>query len=295
MKLTKETLKRIIKEELDNLNESLFTKKHVEDAFGGKAKLNKWGSLYAQGGDDREQAIEMAKALLGEKSWDLALLYADGGKYMSAAQKDLERAAGHSQYAVERRKATSRAELGKTIGQDNLEKLAGMGQKMYSTSLDIPASKVDRHNSFVKQKEAMLDAFGYPSDIFDKPFLSTKQMGAEHDDAMGREFLNRMRANFIFSAIDHGRVLRMTDFDGGRIDVVGYYDPGNMRDSISVHLVIVPQMILDPDTDEPLEYELGKEFMIQIEDSEDYYDPNSESQEELLERLEIQLHEIYGN
>ena len=74
MKLTKETLKKLIKEELNHLNESLMIQSYVENAFGGRKNLNKWATLYGQDGAYREQAIEIAKVVLGEKNWELALI-----------------------------------------------------------------------------------------------------------------------------------------------------------------------------------------------------------------------------
>lgn len=145
-------------------------------------------------------------------------------------------------------------------------------------------------DSFEVMGQSLID--NYPRTI---PLPKDAKINYHDRGATGRMFLEEMGADFIFSVLDDVRVLRMTDFDSGTIDVVGYYDPGNMQQSIFVRLLIIPQTISDPDTYETLEYELDKEFAIQIESSEDYYDPNSESQEELRVRLEIQLHEMYGN
>lgn len=298
MKLTKKTLKKLIKEELDSLNESLAIRTYVENAFGGKRNLRKWAGLYGAGGDNRVQAIEMAKVVLGEDNWELALIHAAGGRYMTDKQKEIERAAGHTQYAREREKMFSRASLGKRIGQKNLDKLASMGQRQYVYDPNISDEERERRKAMINQRDSMLDAFKVPRNIFDKPFLSRKQLGSalEYDNQMGTTILEEMGADFIFEVVENARVQRMTDLDFGSIDVTGGYNAGagNFGELSSVYLTVYPQVKEDPVTNEPLEYELDKQFTIVVEDTEDYYDANVDSEEEMQERLQIQLTQAYG-
>jgi len=298
MKLTKESLKKLIKEELGSLSESLAFKAYYANAFGGQKNLDKWGALYAKGGAYQNQAIEIAKTLLGDDNWEQALIYAAGGSYMTDKQKELSRAAGHSQYARETEKMFQRNNLRKTIGQSNYDKLSSMGQRLYTLPKHLTPDEADQHNAMISQRDSFLDALGKPRDIFQKSFLSRKEAGSpyEYDDHIGTTVIEDLGADFVFSVLSNPRVQRITDFDYGSIEVQGGYNAGRHDGEISLaDITIFPQMKEDPDTNEPLEYDFSGEFAIAVGDTEDYYNPEVDSEEEMIRRLEDQLTSVYGH
>jgi len=335
MKISNIRLRRLIRESVQNLTESLALKAHTLKVFGGQKELDKWGDLYSQGGEFKEQAIEIAKSLLGEDGWTLALVHANNGRDMTEEMKLTQLSSGHIQYKDEQRKAAERRKIRKDMGDDNYEKLKALSpeerpyytgklpdfDKDYPQNVSHSQKRLDRfggsgktgeridHDEFghydskaiasEKQQRAFLDALDYDEDAFMQPYYNKRGMIANPMDSMSVKMLEEMGADFIYNEIEVYEVHPVEDFDYGSFRVVGGVRFGD--ESYEVNLTIQPSIIQHDDGTSltTSDYDLDGPFTIIYDDdyagAEREFDPSKQSEEEMQNIFLSDLTETYYN
>jgi hypothetical protein len=220
----------------------------------------------------------MAKTLLGEDNWKLALIHAKNGKYMTPEQKLARQAGGHMQYEKEFFKALEREKIRKDLGDEKYEKLKALSpeQRPYYTGKlpmeddypkDVSAEQrgMDRfggsgkvgqridhdmygHGYSIPQKtpsgaqqSALLGALGYREDAFEQPFFNRAGMAANPDDIVSNYIIDAIGANFIYNEIEVYEVHAIDDLDYGSFRVVGGIRYGD-DESYEVNLTIQPSI-----------------------------------------------------